>query len=62
MGRSAGWVQGRTGRSPMRSPGAPAYRRDVERASWRGISTGVTSDRAAEIAGVSSAVGVSLVP
>ncbi|GAA3216232.1 hypothetical protein GCM10010532_043560 [Dactylosporangium siamense] len=28
MGRPAGWMQALTGRSAMRSPGAPALRRD----------------------------------
>src|SRR5689334_10261360 len=35
MGRPAGWMKALTGRSPMKSPGAPALRRDVERLFWR---------------------------
>jgi hypothetical protein len=27
-----------TGRSPMKSPGAPAHRREVEREFWREIA------------------------
>lgn len=46
-----------TGRELMRSPGAPSHRREVERACWREIRTGVTSEAAAAAVGVSSAVG-----
>jgi IS30 family transposase len=46
-----------TGRSPMRSPGAPRHRREVEREFWRVIATGVTTDRAAAAVGVSAPVG-----
>jgi len=41
----------------MRSPGAPSHRREVERAFWREVATGVTSDEAAAAVGVSAAVG-----
>ena len=57
MGRPAGWMKELTGRSPMKSPGAPAHRRDVEREFWRVIAKGVTSEEAAAAVGVSSAVG-----
>ena len=57
MGRPAGWMKALTGRSPMKSPGAPAHRREVEREFWRVIATGVTSDEAAAAVGVASAVG-----
>src|SRR6476660_3045108 len=30
MGRPAGWMKDLTGRSPMRSPGAPSHRREEE--------------------------------
>jgi hypothetical protein len=30
----------------MKSPGAPSLRRDVERAFWREIATGFTSEEA----------------
>src|SRR4051812_23153918 len=57
MGRPAGWMKALTGRSPMKSPGAPAHRREVERAFWGVIATGVTTEAAAEAVGVASAVG-----
>lgn len=57
MGRPAGWMKELTGRSPMKSPGAPALRREVEREFWREIATGVTSELSAEAVGVSQAVG-----
>ncbi len=57
MGRPAGWMKELTGRSAMRSPGAPAHRREVERDFWRVIATGVTSEQAAGAVGVSQAVG-----
>lgn len=41
----------------MRSPGAPALRREVERQFWVQIATGITSERVAEAVGVSQAVG-----
>ncbi|MEV6207953.1 transposase [Kitasatospora sp. NPDC051914] len=37
MGRPAGWMAALTGRSPMKSPGAPTLRREVERQFWRDI-------------------------
>lgn len=57
MGRVAGWMQELTGRSAMRSPGAPSHRREVERQFWQQIATGITSERAAEAVGVSQPVG-----
>jgi len=57
MGRPAGWMRELTGRSPMKSPGAPSHRREVEREFWRQIATGVTSEAAAGAVGVSQAVG-----
>jgi transposase len=57
MGRPAGWMKELTGRSPMRSPGAPALRREVQQEFWRVIATGVTSEEAAASVGVSQAVG-----
>ena len=53
MGRPAGWMQKLTGRGAMRSPGAPSLRREVERQFWEQIATGRTSERAAEVVGVS---------
>ena len=46
-----------TGRSAMKSPGAPSVRREVEREFWRVIATGVTSEEAAIAVGVSQAAG-----
>ena len=57
MGRPAGWMQELTGRGAMRSPGAPSLRCDTERLFWQQIATGLTSEKAAENVGVSSAVG-----
>src|SRR5512135_3068772 len=58
MGRPAGWMKALTGRSPMKSPGKPSHRRDVERAFWRRIAQGLSSDDAAQAVGVSTATGV----
>ena len=57
MGRPAGWMKELTGRSPMKSPGKPSHRRDVERAFWRRIAEGLSSDDAAQVVGVSQAAG-----
>jgi IS30 family transposase len=57
MGRPAGWMKTLTGRSPMKSPGAPSHRREVEREFWCQIATGGTSEEAAIAVGVSQAVG-----
>jgi IS30 family transposase len=57
MGRPAGWMKALTGRSPMKSPGAPALRREVERLFWRQIARGLTSEDAAIAVGVSQAAG-----
>lgn len=58
MGRSAGWVFGRTGRRPLHSPGRPPVWRgeDLER-FWLAIAEGASTEDAAAIAGVSPAVG-----
>jgi IS30 family transposase len=58
VGRPAGWMTALTGRSPMKSPGAPALRREVEREFWREIAKGVTAEEAAITVGVSPAAGV----
>jgi hypothetical protein len=57
MGRPAGWMKALTGRSPMKSPGAPALRREVERLFWREIAKGLSSEDAAVAVGVSPAAG-----
>jgi len=41
----------------MKSPGAPALRREVEREFWREIAKGITSEEAAAAVGVSQAAG-----
>jgi len=46
-----------TGRSAMKSPGAPALRRQVQREFWIEIAKGLWAEAAAEIVGVSPAVG-----
>lgn len=57
MGRPAGWTTAMTGRPAMRSPGKPPIRRDVERAFWKKIAEGLTSEDAAIACGVSGPVG-----
>ncbi len=57
MGRPAGWMRELTGRSAMRSPGAPSHRREVERLFWREIAKGLLAEEAAHAVGVSQAVG-----
>ena len=57
MGRPADWMVALTGRSPMKSPGAPSLRRDVERLFWLEIAKGLTSEDAATAVGASQAAG-----
>jgi transposase, IS30 family len=57
MGRPAGWMKALTGRSSMKSPGAPSHRREVEREFWKQVATGITSEAAADAVGVAPAVG-----
>src|SRR3954468_20395809 len=57
MGRPAGWMVALTGRSPMKSPGAPSLRREIQRAFWREIAGGLTSEEAALAVGGSQAAG-----
>ncbi len=57
MGRPAGWMKALTGRSAMKSPGAPSLRRDVERAFWRQVAEGLTGEDAAIAVGASQAAG-----
>jgi IS30 family transposase len=58
MGRPAGWMKELTGRSPMKSPGHPSHRREVELWFWREIAKGLSTEDAAAAVGVSSAAGV----
>jgi transposase len=46
-----------TGRSAMKSPGKPSLPRDVERAFWRRIAEGLSSEDAALAVGASQAAG-----
>ena len=57
MGRPAGWMTELTGRSPMKSPGAPSWRCELEREFWREIRKGRLPREAAAAVGVSQAVG-----
>lgn len=57
MGRPAGWMTALTGRSPMKSPGRPTLRREVQRAFWREIARGLTSVEAGVAVGASGAAG-----
>jgi IS30 family transposase len=57
MGRPAEWMTALTGRSAMKSPGAPALRREVEGEFWREIAKGVTAEESAVAVGVSPAAG-----
>jgi transposase-like protein len=57
MGRPAGWMKELTGRAPMKSPGKPSLRRDVERLFWREIAKGLSSEDAALAVGASQAAG-----
>jgi IS30 family transposase len=57
MGRPAGWMTALTGRAPMKSPGHPTLRRDMERLFWREIAKGLSSDDAGVAAGASQAAG-----
>lgn len=57
MGRPAGWMRELTGRAPMKSPGKPSHRREVERLFWHEVAKGLSSEDAAVAVGVSQAVG-----
>lgn len=57
MSQSAGRAYQLTGRGAMHSPGAPSLRHEIERRFWVQIATGITSESAAALVGVSQAVG-----
>jgi IS30 family transposase len=57
MGRPAGWMEALTGRSPMKSPGRPSLRREVQREFWREIAKGLRSEEAGVVVGASGAAG-----
>ena len=59
MGRPNGWASELTGRPAMRSPGRPSVASRADRAVfWLAVGDGMTTVEAAELAGVSEAVGV----
>ena len=59
MGRRKRRRSDRARRAPMRSPGRPSVARREERQRfWAAIATGLPSDQAGVVAGVSPAVGV----
>ncbi len=57
MGRPQGWASAQTGRAPMRSPGRPPPRREIQRRFWAGIARGLSSEDAALACEVSAPVG-----
>lgn len=58
MGRPPGWITGRIGRAPMRSPGRPGVNhREAEQAFWMRIAAGASSEEAALASGVSQPLG-----
>lgn len=57
MNQITGRMYHLTGRGAMHSPGAPSLRDEIERQFWRQIATGITSESAAALVGVSQAVG-----
>ena len=57
MGRPAGWMIELTGRGPLKSPGAPSLRRDVERRFWHEVAKGLSSADAGVAVGASQAAG-----
>jgi len=57
MGRPAGCMKELAGRAPMRSPGAPSHRREVEREFGKEIAKGLFPEEAATVVGASQAVG-----
>jgi IS30 family transposase len=46
-----------TGRAPMKSPGHPTHRRELERLFWREVAKGLSSENAGVAVGASSAAG-----
>ena len=59
MGRPKEWASEMTGRPVMRSPGRPSVAFRADRAVfWLAIADGMTTVKAAELTGVSEAVGV----
>lgn len=57
MGRPRNWGAEQTGRSPMRSPGRPPPRVEVQRRFWARIAEGLSSEEAGVECGASGPVG-----
>ena len=57
MGRPSSWVREFTGRSALKSPGAPSHRREIQKLFWREIAQGYTSEEAAVRVGAASVLG-----
>lgn len=58
MGRPKGWTTERTGRAPMRSPGRPqTNQRQTRQSFWEFIASGLSSEDAAQVCGVSQPLG-----
>ena len=58
MGRAKGWIQEKTGRSAMRSPGRPEInQRPIKQTFWEHIAAGLQSGDAARACGVSQPLG-----
>lgn len=57
MGRPSNWVREVTGRGPLRSPGQPGHRRELERRFWEKVAEGMLPTEAGVAVGVSGVVG-----
>jgi IS30 family transposase len=57
MGRPSSWVREFTGRSALKSPGAPSHRREIQKLFWREIAQGLTSEEAAVRVGAAPVLG-----
>lgn len=57
MGRPSNWVREVTGRGPLRSPGQPGHRRELERRFWEKVAEGMLPSEAGVAVGVSGVVG-----
>ncbi len=57
MGRPSGWVKEFSGRSALKSPGAPSHRREVQKLFWLEIAKGFTSEEAAVRVGAGPVLG-----
>ena len=57
MGRPSSWVREFTGRSALKSPGAPSHRREVQNGFWLEIAKGFTCKEAAPRVGAAPVLG-----